>query len=158
MVELDELVVLNFGQRERECLKVLIDHGVRFLLVGGYAVRFHGHLRSTTDVDVLVSNDRANAKRLCSALIVLMGRHPKLRPEEFAGRKRQVRLFRYGYRFEILTAADGVPFEEVYERRCQASSSNLIVPVIAKDDLIDMKAAAGRAQDIDDVERLRNGV
>ena len=158
MVELDELVVLNFGQRERECLKVLIDHGVRFLLVGGYAVRFHGHLRSTTDVDVLVSNDRANAKRLCSALIALIGPHPKLRPEEIAGRKRQINLSSHCYEFEILTAADGVPFDQAYDRRCEASSSNLIVPVIAKDDLIDMKAAAGRAQDIDDVERLRNGV
>ena len=154
MVGLDGGVALNFGEKERKCLKALIDHGVRFLLVGGYAVRFHGRLRATKDVDVLVSNDCANAGRLCSALTSLIGPHPNLQPEKIEGRKGQINLTSYSYEFEILTAADGVPFDEAYDRRCEASYLNLLVPVISKDDLVAMKAAAGRPQDMDDVEKL----
>jgi hypothetical protein len=158
MVGLDEGLALNFGEKERKCLKALIDHGVRFLLVDGYAVRFHGRLRATKDVDVLVSNDCVNAERLCSALTSLTGPHPNLQPEKIEGRKCQINLTRYSYEFEILTAADGVPFDEAYDRRCEASYPGLCIPVISKDDLVAMKAAAARPQDIDDVEKLREAI
>jgi hypothetical protein len=124
--------------------------------VGGYAVRFHGCLRSTKDVDILVSNDGANAKRLCSALNGLIGAHPNLQPEEIEGRKRQINLSSHSYKFEVLTAADGVPFDEAYGRRCEAPCPGLTVPVISRQDLVAMKAAAGRPQDIEDVEKLQS--
>ena len=135
-------------------MKALIDHGVRFLLVVGYAVRFHGYERGTKDVDVLVSNDGANAKRLCSALISLVRPHHSLQPEQIEDKKRQINLASYGYHFEILTEADGVPFDEAYGRRSVVHCLDLPVPVIAKGDLITMKDAAGRSQDKHDVKKL----
>ena len=63
-----EPVFHNLGAGEIQCLKALAAHDVRYLVVGGYAVRFHGHLRRTTDLDVLTGNTGDDAIRLCNAL------------------------------------------------------------------------------------------
>jgi hypothetical protein len=151
-----DVAALSLGPDEKRCLETLTSRGVEYLLVGGYAVRFHGHLRSTKDVDVLVSNDAENSVRLCDALIEIIGvALPNVRPEQIEGRKCQINFSDWGYPFEVLTAADGVDFREAYERRAIAHLGSVEVPVISKADLIAMKLNAGRPQDLEDVLKLK---
>ena len=150
---------LDFGPDERRCLATLASHGVEYLLVGGYAVRFHGYTRAAKDVDVLMNNGAANSIRLCDALIQIIGvAHPNLTPNQIEGRKRQINFESWGYAFEVLTAADGVDFAAAYGRREAAHVGGLEVPVISKGDLVEMKRRAGRSQDLEDVRVLTAAV
>jgi hypothetical protein len=134
---------------------VFATNEVEYLVVGGYAVRHHGHLRPAKDLDVLVSNSSLNSIRLCAALIELIGiDHPNLRPQQIEGRKRQINLTEWGHNFEVLTAADGVDFPAAYARRIMASVGGQLVPVIDKADLLAMKRRSSRSQDTEDVKAL----
>jgi hypothetical protein len=148
---------LNIGPEELRCLLTLQRHRVEFMIVGGYAVRYHGHMRAAKDIDVLVGNDQMNAERLCLALTdILRVALPNVTPEQFLGRKRQVNLEQWNLRFEILTGADGVCFSEAYARSVPVTMGAAAVAVIAKGDLIAMKKAAGRATDLSDVAALQS--
>ena len=148
-------VALNFTPAELRCLSTLAAYEVRYLVVGGFAVRFHGHLRPTKDLDVLVSNNAENAVRLCRALTSLIGiQHQNLRPEQIEGRKRQINLNEWGHELEVLTAADGINFGHAYECRASTTIGLLDVPIISKRDLIVMKRRAARQQDIADANAL----
>ena len=146
---------LNFDLEQMRCVTTLLRHGVEFLIVGGYAVRYHGHMRPAKDVDVLVGNDQHNAERLSLALADILHKPlPKLAPEAFVGQKRQVNFEALGLKFEVLTAADGVDFQDAYAHRARETLGAAEIPVIGKDALIIMKRRAGRAVDLSDVEAL----
>jgi hypothetical protein len=148
-------LALDFGLGEERCLRTLIAHRVEFLVVGGYAVRYHGVLRPAKDVDVLAGNDSANADRLCDALSELIGvRHPNLTPDQISGRKRQINFAEWGYKFEVLTAGGGIDFPSAYSNGITVQLGTIDVPVIAKADLLAMKRHAARPQDQSDVDAL----
>lgn len=150
-----EPVFHDLGAGEIQCLKALAAQDVRFLIVGGYAVRFYGHLRETTDLDVLTGNSNDDAIRLCDALEQIMGfKNPKVRPDKILDQARKISLQNFGHEFEILTAADGVDFDAAYERKSRSVVDGDEIAVIANGDLIAMKKASGRSIDIDDIRRL----
>jgi len=150
-----EPVFHNLGAGEIQCLKALAVHDVRYLVVGGYAVRFHGHLRKTTDLDVLTGNTNDDAIRLCAALEQIMGfKNPKVQPDKILNQARKIPLQNFGHEFEILTAADGVDFDAAYERKRKSVVNGYEIAVIANGDLIAMKKASGRPNDIDDIRHL----
>lgn len=154
---MSDATALNFGPDELRCLATLDSHGVEYLLVGGYAVRYHGVMRPAKDVDVLVKNDSANSARVCAALIAIIGTaHPNLTPDKIIGQKRQINFEVWGYAFEVLTAADGIDFSEAYDHRTVAQLPTLDVPVIERSALIVMKRNAGRPQDLEDVHALNS--
>jgi hypothetical protein len=140
--------------REVDCLAKLQQFAVRFLVVGGQAVRVHGHVRPSKDLDVLVGNDQANAENLCAALSAMGIRHPNLQPGNIAGLKRQINFFDWGFNFEIITAADGVDFDSAYGRRQYVAVSGLDIPLMGRDDLVEMKRRSTRVQDIEDARAL----
>lgn len=147
---------LNFRQDELRCLIALNTQRVEYLVVGGYAVRYYGYDRAAKDLDVLVGNDHENSERVVAALNALGIHHPNLRSTELQGRKRQINVTDWGFTFEILTEADGVDFHSAYQDRIVADTGSIQVPVIALDDLLEMKRLAGRLQDITDVRTLKN--
>lgn len=57
------------NQDFREFIQSLNDNGVRYLIVGGYAVALHGHPRYTKDIDVWIEMSAENAARMVAALI-----------------------------------------------------------------------------------------
>ena len=128
--------------------------GVRFLVVGGYALAAHGHPRMTKDLDVLVEPDPSNAERLVAALGDFGFGTIGLETADFIEPGAVVQLGYPPIRIDILTSIDGVPFEQAYDRRADVDVDGRHVPVIGRDELIANKRATGRLQDLADVERL----
>lgn len=140
----------------RDILIALADAGAEFVLIGGWAVAAHGHVRGTDDLDILVRSTPANAGRVFEAL-ALFGA-PVQAHSVTAG------LFAeagYGYRMgvkphliELLTVVDGISFDDAMVDHIVIEIEGRSVPVIGRDALLRNKRAAGRAKDLADVEAL----
>ncbi|MFZ0303006.1 MAG: DUF6036 family nucleotidyltransferase [Terracidiphilus sp.] len=133
-------------------------HGVRYLVVGAYAVIFHAQPRFTKDIDVLIQANPANARATFAALASFGAPLEGIRAEDFAERGS---FFRFGhdpYGFDILPEIPGVDFEEAWGRRVEGvidPQTGLRAFFISASDLIASKLAAGRPQDIADAEIVR---
>ena len=137
-----------------EFLRLLNAHQVDFLIVGGYAVGFHGHPRATADIDIWVPMQRATADRLVQALQEFGFDVSALSPELFLKPDQVVRLGEPPVRIELLTTIDGVSFGQCYARAVQAMVGDVAVRFIALPDLKTNKRAAGRHQDLADLDHL----
>ena len=148
----------------RAILEILRRHDVRFLVVGGIAGRLHGSARMTEDLDICYSRTTDDLDRLAAALaeldISLRGADPGLpfRPDARTLRSGLNFTFdtRYGP-FDCLGEASGYTYEVLVPNaeRAQLDGLDVLdVLVVSLDDLIRMKRAAGRPQDIADVEIL----
>lgn len=139
----------------KEFVESFIAHDVRFLVVGGYAVAAHGLPRATGDFDAWVWIDPLNAQRIVNALADFGFGSLDLSEDDFNREDSVVQLGYPPYRIDIITTIDGVDFDHAWERRMPVDVDDLVLSVIGRDDLIRNKMAAGRAQDLADVERLR---
>ena len=147
---------LHLPRDYQDLLFEFLDARVEFVLIGGWAVAVHGHPRATDDIDLLVRPTIENASRVVSAL--------KRFGAPLAQHGVTEGLFtreRYGYRIgcrplliEILTAVDGVGFEEACAGAVYVEVEGLTIPVIGRQALIKNKRAAGRAKDLADVDAL----
>lgn len=88
-----------------EFIRTLNEHRVRYLVIGGYAVAFHGHPRATDDVDVLIEASEANVRRVERALVVYVGSAP--RPAALRQRGGMVRIGGAFAHIDITTKVDG---------------------------------------------------
>ena len=137
-----------------EFVESFIEYDVRFMIVGGYALAAHGLPRATGDLDAWVWVDPANAQRIVAALRDFGFGQMEILESDFTRFDSVVQLGYPPYRVDILTSIDGVDFEEAWDRRLTVEIQGLSVPVIGRADLIVNKRAAGRRQDLADVERL----
>jgi predicted nucleotidyltransferase len=137
----------------REFLRLLVDHEVEFMVVGGHAVSHHGYPRFTHDVDVVVDPSRENAERLIAALDDFGFGALDLTAAEFT-RDTTVVLGRAPHEIDIMTFVKGVELKSAWDRRSYGSLDGVSVPFIGKDDLIANKRAVGRPEDLADVARL----
>ncbi len=138
----------------REFLKFLEEEKVEFLIIGGFAVGFHGHPRTTGDMDIWIAMTAENAKRVVKALYRFGFQQDEAKEDLFLEPGNVVRMGWPPMRIEIFNVIDGVQFSDCYERREIADFDGLKVPVIALDDLIKNKRASGRNQDIADIDAL----
>ena len=146
--------MVNLFPDFKEFLKLLNSSEVRYLLIGGYAVNFHGHHRTTGDMDIWIAVDSDNAHRISAALQQFGFASGTVPPAMFL---EQGKIFRFGVkpvRIELLTSPTGIDFEVCYPRRIEAEIEGIVVPVIALHDLRQNKGAAGRAKDQDDLLNL----
>lgn len=139
-----------------EFIESCIDHEVRFLIVGGYALAAHGHPRFTKDLDVWVLVDPANARRIIEALDDFGFGSLGLTPDDFVEDDTIVQLGYPPKRIDIITSATGVDFDLCWHRRVEITIGHVTVPFISADDLIANKRAAGRPQDLADVAALED--
>lgn len=145
---------IEFPDDFSEFLKLLNDHNVEYLLVGGFAVAVHGYPRATADMDVWIRRRRLNAERLVESLREFGFDHDELVPELFLESQRIIRMGEAPLRIEILTEIDGVEFEQCAVRSEMVTVGEERVPVISLNDLKINKRASGRAKDLDDLENL----
>lgn len=131
-------------------------HGVRFLIVGGYALAAHGHARTTKDLDVFIEPTPQNAAVLMEALTEFGFGGIGLEASDFSKPGTVIQLGYPPVRIDLLTALDGVSFADAYEHHIEAPVDGRPVPFIGRDQLISNKQATGRLQDLADVERLRS--
>jgi predicted nucleotidyltransferase len=138
----------------REFLKCLNAHEVRYLVVGGHAVSFHGYPRFTVDVDVVVMPELENAKALIATLNDFGFGALTLTADDFT-RSVTVALGRAPYQVDIMTYIKGVDVEEAWKRRVPGVLDGVDVFFVSKLDLIANKRSVGRPEDLADIERLR---
>ncbi len=140
----------------RDLLAEFNAHGVEYLVVGAHALAAHGHVRATKDLDVWVRPDAENAKRV---LIALTEFGTPLHDLTEADLTRSGTVFQIGLpplRIDVITAIDGVSFEEAWSSRIAAKFADQPAAVLSREHLIRNKRAAGRTQDLADVEWLEN--
>lgn len=101
----------------KEFLKLLKEHDVRYLLIGGYAVGYHGYPRATEDMDIWVAIHPDNAKKLVSAIKEFGFDDPELNPDLFLQSPKIVRMGYPPMRLEITNYISGVEFDECYRTR-----------------------------------------
>lgn len=128
--------------------------GVEYLLVGGYAVAWHGYPRATGDLDVWIAVSQENAARLVKTLTKFGFDLAALRPEIFLQPHKVIRMGYPPFRIEIITSASGCRFDECRQRAVQTVLEDIPVFIIGLEDLKTNKRAAGRHKDLDDLEHL----
>ncbi len=149
-------------------LAALDAAGVRFVVVGGVAVVLHGHPRMTADLDIVIDLAADPARRAVAALVAL-GLEPRLPvdPHSFAdpevrqawADERNLTVFTMLDPKEPLLEVDllaeaPIPFEQLWEQAAVVELEGQPVRVASVDHLIAMKSAAGRPQDLADVDAL----
>ena len=140
-----------------ELLSVLNAHRVKYLVIGAYAVAIHAQPRATKDLDILVKADPENAKAIFAALAEFGAPLQGLTPADFEQSGPFFRMGREPVGVDILTTIPGVEFESAWPRRVEAifdDETNLRANFISREDLLAAKRAAGRKQDLADVEAI----
>lgn len=139
-----------------DLLRELVEGGVEFVLVGGWAVSVHGHGRATDDMDVFVRATPANASRIYAALQrygAPLDAHG-VTEGLFARERYGYRMGRKPLLIEILTTIDGVTFDDAVRDALIVHIDDLPVPVMGRTALLANKRASGRPKDLADVEAL----
>jgi hypothetical protein len=134
----------------------LNGHRARYLVIGGYAVGFHARPRATKDIDILVDRTAANARRVCAAIADFLGSAPPNVSEAALTNPRTLIVIGVPpIRIDILTSILGVgSFAAAWRRRATGVYGQTPVSFISREDLIASKVAAGRPQDVADVDAL----
>ena len=138
----------------KEFLKSFNDEGVRYLLIGGYAISQYGYPRATADLDVWIAVAPDNAARCVEALKRFGMSVPELTSDLFLAKNQIVRMGVPPVRIEIHTGISGVAFEDCYTRHQSVALDGIEVTMIGLDDLKANKRASGRPRDLDDLENL----
>ena len=139
----------------REFVALLLSRKVEFLLVGGYALAFHGAPRFTEDIDLFVLVSPENAARMVGVIEEFGFGELGLGAADFLLPDQVIQLGRAPHRIDLLTGISGVTWEAAWESRIEAELDGLPISVIGKAELEANKAATGRPQDLADLARLR---
>ena len=141
----------------KELLELLNAHEVEYLVVGGYALAFHGAPRFTGDIDLFVKPDAQNAKRVLSALDEFGFGSLNLSQADFTSPDNVIQLGVPPVRVDIMTSLTGIPWDKARAGRTPGSYSGITVHFIGREDLIANKHALGRKKDLADLEALGEG-
>jgi hypothetical protein len=147
-----------FNRDFNELLSIFNDYKVKYLVVGGYAVGFHAQPRATKDLDLFIEPDPDNGKAVYTALAKFGAPLAGLTPDDFMERGAFFRMGHPPLMVEIFPDIKGVDFDRAWEKRVETTvdpDTGLKAFLIARDDLIAAKLAAGRPQDLADVAALR---
>jgi len=137
-----------------DLLAAFADADVRYLVVGGYAVGFHDRPRTTKDLDLFLDADRENMRRACDALRMFGVPESIVVDLEAATPEEIVWLGVPPLRVDFLQAMKGASFGDAWDRRVVAEWDGVSVNIVSLDDLIEAKRAAGRPQDLVDMQNL----
>jgi len=142
---------LELANDYKEFLRLL---RVEYLLIGGWAVGYHGHPRATYDLDVWIGISPANADRVVKALAEFGFDGTELSPNLFLQPDKIIRMGVEPVRIEIMTSISGVEFAECYGERLETTLNDVPVDLINLRDLKINKEASGRLKDLADLEQL----
>ena len=140
----------------KEMLQCLSDEGVKFLLVGAYAMAAHGYPRATTDIDIWVMPSPDNAAAVLRALDRFGA---PLQGLTMGDLQRDDTIFQIGVaprRIDIITGASGLQFDEALSHSSAVTIEGIEIHILSIDDLIRNKRASGRTIDLADAEALES--
>lgn len=139
----------------KDLLRAFNDHGVEYLVVGGYAYGVHAEPRATKDLEIFIRSDEENSRAVFQAVAQFGAPLDGLSAADFMDGS----TFQIGQppaRIDLLQRIDGISFDEAWPNRVQGLiDEGISVMVISRNDLVRNKLASGREQDILDVKKLR---
>ncbi len=138
----------------RDLLQAFIDHEVRFLVVGAYALAIHGHPRATGDLDLWVDPTAENAAHAYAALADFGAPLHDLTRQDLATPGTVFQIGLPPLRIDILTRLTALEFGPSWDRRFAGDFEGVPVPVLGREDFLANKRALGRTRDLADAERL----
>lgn len=157
-------IATSFSADTVEFIRLLAKHSVRYVIVGGQAVIFHGYARFTGDVDFFYSNDADNAERLFKVLQEFWQNDiPGIASAGELEESRAVIQFgRPPNRIDLLTTISGVTFDEAWTTRepitIEDGSEKIEAAMLSLPALLKNKEASGRPKDLDDLGFLTKGL
>ncbi len=146
---------MEIHQDFREFIELLNERGVKYLVVGGYAVNYHGYPRFTKDIDFWLWIDEGNLTKLVQAVDQFGFGNLGISEKDFLSAENIVQLGYAPHRIDLQVDIDGVDFESCYAQRIVADLDDLKIDFISLKDLIQNKESSGRLQDLADAEQLR---
>ncbi len=144
------------NQDFKEILSAFSEEKVEFLVVGAYAMAFHGYVRATGDIDLWIRRSDENADKVWRALQAFGAPLFDLNIEDL---KTPGMVFQIGLvpsRIDVITQIDGVEFEDAWKEHKTVEIENLQIPVIGKTQLLINKQSTGRAKDRNDALWLQD--
>jgi len=144
----------ELAQDFKEFLNLLRANQVEYLLIGAYAVGYHGYPRATQDLDVWIASNPENATRLVATLHEFGFGMAEVTPEFVLRPNNIIRMGEEPVRIEILNWASGVDFDECYRERVVDEIDGVEVSLIGLSQLKKNKKASGRFKDLADLEKL----
>ncbi|MDA0813941.1 MAG: hypothetical protein O3C21_16320 [Verrucomicrobia bacterium] len=140
-----------------ELLRALCEREVKFLVVGGYAVIHYAQPRFTKDLDIWLEPTAENARRFVRGLADFGVPLLDVDEADFATPGTQYVIGRPPVQLDFLTALPGLEFSECWPAREESLIDDLRIPYIGRADLLRAKRAAGRRQDLADIEEIELG-
>ncbi len=137
-----------------DLLRAFVDHDVRFLVVGAYALALHGRPRATGDLDVWIDPTPDNAARVMRALVAFGAPVGDIAQADLASSGVVYQLGVPPGRIDILTDLTGITFAEAWAERLHRPFGDVDVDFIGLRAFIRNKRATGRAKDLGDIEGL----
>ncbi len=146
---------MKLSQDFHDLLAAFEEAGAEYLLIGGYAVSLHTEPRYTKDVDLWVGSAPGNLERVAAALEAFGAPAQAVEEIKTCADDEIVWFGHPPTRVDVLKSIPGVDFADAYRNRATVRLSDVVASVISVNDLIEAKLAAGRPQDLLDVEALR---
>lgn len=140
----------------KELLGLFNEHNVEYLIVGGYALAFHGAPRYTGDLDIFVKPDIENAHRILVALAEFGFDSIGLTTEDFTHPDSVVQLGVPPVRVDLISSLTGVSWLEAFSGKVSGTYGDIQAPFIGRTQFIANKRAIGRKRDMADIEALGN--
>jgi len=145
---------MEVQQDFKELLELFNAHNVQYMIVGGYALAFHGAPRYTGDIDLFVESNSKNAQQILNALDKFGFGSAGIKQEDLEKPNNVVQLGYPPIRIDIITSISGLSWEEAYKKRIKGKYGNISVYYIGKEHYILNKRASGRKKDLADIEAL----
>ncbi len=145
---------MKVHQDFKELAELLNENKVEYVIVGGYALAFHGHPRYTGDIDILINPTDNNAEKLLNCLYQFGFGGLQLTQADFNAPGNVIQLGIPPVRIDLLTSIDGVSWQEISMHKVSGRLDDIPVFFISKEDLIKNKQTTGRNQDLADIDAL----
>ena len=145
---------MEIQQDFRDLLALFNEHKVEYMIVGAYALAFHGAPRYTGDIDILVEPETSNAQRIMAALNKFGFGSVGLKAEDFDVPDKVIQLGVPPVRVDIVTSITGVSWEEAFAGRVEDKYGDIHVYYIGRKQFISNKRALGRKKDLADLEAI----
>jgi hypothetical protein len=137
-----------------ELLSLFDASKIRYMIIGGHAVMRYSEPRFTKDLDLWIGTDSKNARLVYQALQQFGAPLAGIGPEDFTKPGYFYQMGRPPFRVDIVMTIPGIEFDEAWKNRQMHPFGPLQVAYISKEDLIKAKRAAGRLQDLLDLQNL----
>lgn len=139
----------------KEFIGLLNSNNVKYLVVGGYALAFHGYPRYTKDIDIWVLIERENAENILNALHKFGFESLKLKVEDFLVPGYVIQLGNPPARIDLLTSVTALDFNDCYSSKVETEIQGTKINFIDLESFKKNKRATGRHQDLADLENLK---